>query len=75
MITNGSDTPGTWLPDCSKDFVERFEMADLVIAKGQGNYESLSHHPRNIYFLFLTKSTVVAEDVGLPVDNYVILER
>ena len=75
VITNGSDTTGTWLPDCSKDFVGRFEMADLVLAKGQGNYESLSDHPCKIFFLFLTKCAVVAEDVGLPVDNYVILER
>jgi hypothetical protein len=40
VISNGSDAPGTLLEDCSPKFRVRFAAADLVIAKGQGNYES-----------------------------------
>jgi len=36
IIANGSDAPGTLLDDCSSAFRERFEKADLIIAKGQG---------------------------------------
>jgi uncharacterized protein with ATP-grasp and redox domains len=42
IIDNGSDAPGTVLEDCSADFRRRFEDADMVIAKGQGNFETLS---------------------------------
>ena len=51
IIDNGSDAPGTLLDDCSSTFRERFEKADLIIAKGQGNYESLSGHPAPVFFL------------------------
>lgn len=74
VITNGSDTPGTWLEDCSAEFVRLFESTELVVAKGQGNYECLNQHPRKIFFLFLTKCPVVASDLGQPVGTCVIHE-
>jgi uncharacterized protein with ATP-grasp and redox domains len=74
VISNGSDTPGTWLPDCSQDFVDRFEKAELVIAKGQGNFESLSDCPRRVFFLFLTKCAAVSARLGIPPGQYVIRE-
>ena len=64
VIDNGSDAPGTILEDCSPAFRERFAAADLIIAKGQGNFESLSDVDAPIYFLFKVKCSVVAEHVG-----------
>ena len=52
VIDNGSDAPGTILEDCSADFQERFLSSDLIIAKGQGNFETLSDTTGNIFFLF-----------------------
>jgi len=72
VISNGSDTPGTWLSDCSQEFIRQFVEADLVIAKGQGNYESLGDQPRTVFFLFLTKCSAVAERLGFPTGIYVI---
>jgi len=72
VISNGSDTPGTWLSDCSGAFVQQFEKADLVIAKGQGNYESLGNHPRTVFFLFLVKCPTISEKLGIPTGRYVI---
>jgi hypothetical protein len=74
VISNGSDTPGTWLNDCSREFVDQFERAALVIAKGQANYESLSDHPGRVAFLFLTKCAAVSEHLGVPTGSYVIRE-
>ena len=34
---------------------ERIERADLVISKGQGNFETLMDCGLNVYFLFLSK--------------------
>ena len=65
VISNGADVPGTVLSECSAEFRERFDRADLVIAKGQGNFETLSDAPRDICFLFKVKCPVIAARVGL----------
>ena len=64
VIDNDSDVPGTILESCSPDFRSRFAQCDLVIAKGQGNYETLAGENQNIFFLFKTKCPVIARDVG-----------
>jgi len=72
IIDNGSDAPGTLLSDCSETFRRRFEAADLIIAKGQGNFESLSGVSSNIFFLLKVKCSVIAEHVGLPQGTHVL---
>ena len=72
VIENGSDAPGTILSDCSKDFRKRFAEADLIIAKGQGNFETLSDAEADIFFLFKVKCPVIAAHVGLPVGTHVL---
>jgi len=74
VVENGSDAPGTILEDCSHHFRDRFANADLVIAKGQGNYESLSTVDKNIFFLLMAKCPVIARDLGCNV-NEMILRR
>lgn len=64
VIDNGSDAPGTILSDCSENFVNRFEQADLVISKGQGNYETLSEVEKNIFFVLKAKCPVIARHIG-----------
>ena len=72
VIDNGSDGPGTILETCSQDFLERFEKADLIIAKGQGNYETLSDVDKNIFFLLKAKCLVIAEDIGCEVGEMIL---
>lgn len=72
VIDNGSDAPGTILSDCSAAFVERFRDADLIIAKGQGNYETLSNEEANIVFLFKAKCPVIAARAGVPLGAQVV---
>jgi damage-control phosphatase, subfamily I len=72
VVSNGSDVPGTWLEDCSEEFQGLFESADLVLAKGQGNYESLSAVRRRVWFLFMVKCSFVAKQIGMPVGAYAI---
>ncbi len=73
VIENGSDAPGTVLDDCTEAFRERFEAADMVIAKGQGNFESLSEAERPVFFLFKVKCPVVASHVGLPAGTHALV--
>ena len=72
VIDNGTDAPGTVLADCSDAFQKRFAEADLIISKGQGNFETLSDSPENIFFLFKAKCPVVAEQVGCSVGTQVL---
>jgi uncharacterized protein with ATP-grasp and redox domains len=71
VIANGSDAPGTILESCSQNFRNRFEKADLIIAKGQGNYETLSNVDKNIFFILKVKCQVIARDIGCEVGDMV----
>jgi uncharacterized protein with ATP-grasp and redox domains len=73
VIDNGSDAPGTILDDCSSSFRKLFDQADLIIAKGQGNFESLSGTGTNIAFWFKVKCPVVGSQVGLAVGTLALL--
>jgi len=63
IISNGTDCPGTPVNNCSKDFLKEFEAVDLIISKGQGNFETLSAVEAPIYFMLMVKCPVVAEHV------------
>ncbi len=73
VVSNGSDVPGTVLEECNAEFQVRFCRADLVIAKGQGNFETLSEAPRDICFLFKVKCPVTAAKIGLPVGTQALV--
>ena len=72
VIDNGSDAPGTILADCSPTFQQAFADADLIVSKGQGNYETLRECPKPIYFLLRVKCPVIARDIGCPVGRMVL---
>jgi uncharacterized protein with ATP-grasp and redox domains len=72
VIGNGSDAPGTLLDDCSREFQTAFETSDLIVSKGQGNFETLSSCGKNIFFLFKAKCPVVAASVNLPIGTHVL---
>jgi uncharacterized protein with ATP-grasp and redox domains len=75
VLENGSDAPGTILEDCSPSFRARFDAADLVIAKGQGNFETLAGVAANVVFLFKVKCPVVARRVRVSVGTDVLLHH
>ncbi|HHH78001.1 MAG TPA: DUF89 family protein, partial [Thermoplasmatales archaeon] len=64
--------PGTLLSRVSPEFMDRFTDADMVISKGQGNYESLSDVTRSMVFLLMVKCPLVARDIGMEVGNPVL---
>ena len=72
VIDNGSDAPGTLLEDCSPAFQQCFTDADLIIAKGQGNFESLNEVRKDIFFLLKAKCPLVSEHLGYPVGSLVL---
>lgn len=55
VIGNGSNVGGTWIPGITSEARDLLYDADLIIAKGQGNFETLNDCGLNIYYLFLCK--------------------
>ncbi len=72
VIDNGNDAPGTILPDTSDEFREIFYSADLIISKGQGNFESLMKCTRPIYFLLMSKCNHVSEILGVKKGDFIV---
>ncbi|MFC1761965.1 DUF89 domain-containing protein [Planctomycetota bacterium] len=72
VIDNGSRAPGTVLEECSSEFCRIFQDADLIIAKGQGNYESLHDVDKDIFFLLKAKCVLVARSLGCEVGDMVL---
>lgn len=66
IINNGDSSLGTVLHRTSEEFQEIYQKADIVVAKGQANYECLSDEKKNIFFLLMTKCKVIADDIGTP---------
>jgi damage-control phosphatase, subfamily I len=75
VVANGSDIPGTILDRCSAYFQSRFQSTDLVIAKGQGNYESLNEVEKSAFFLFKAKCSVIAHHFGCEIGKLLLISQ
>lgn len=75
IISSGCETPATVLSGCSKKFLNVFKNADIVISKGQGNFEGLSGEKRSIFFLFMVKCPVVSEHIGAQVGDFILFNN
>jgi uncharacterized protein with ATP-grasp and redox domains len=75
IIENGSPRSGTYLPKCSKDFLNMFNSVDLVISKGQANFETLVNEHRRIFFLFKVKCKLLSRKHQLPLGEYVLIDN
>jgi hypothetical protein len=72
VIDTGADFPGVVLKSCSEEFLQYYYEADMILAKGQGNYESLSEEKENIFFLLQAKCPVIADKIGCKVGDLVL---
>ena len=75
LVSSGCDAPGTVLERCDESFLELLGASDLVLSKGQGNYESLSDSfaASKTFFLLMAKCDVVARDVGCSPGDVLLL--
>lgn len=72
LIDNGNDAPGTVLSLCSDQFLKIFKKADVVISKGQANFETLNGIFREVYFLTQIKCPVIARFYDYQVGDWVV---
>jgi hypothetical protein len=73
VTSTGVASPGIVLSLASAQFKREFESADLVFAKGMGNYEGLSELPPEGKFFYCLKAKCqpVADSLGVPINSYV----
>ncbi|MBN2722212.1 MAG: DUF89 family protein [Campylobacterales bacterium] len=72
IIDTGIETPGFEIHKTNTVSKEIFERADIVIAKGMGNFESLYQvAKRPIYYLFIVKCNVVADAIGQDIKSMI----
>jgi len=65
IIDSGVKSPGAILKYASETFKEIFSSADIVISKGQGNFEALSDEKREIFFFLMAKCSVIAKNLNV----------
>ena len=66
LSDNGSDVAGTCLNEISKEAKEKIDSADVIIAKGQGNFETMRYCNKNVYYVFMCKCMMFAERFNVP---------
>ncbi|MBN2435762.1 MAG: DUF89 family protein [Spirochaetes bacterium] len=72
IISNGADIPGTMLSECSDEFKQLFKEADVVVSKGQGNFETLNENGREIFFILQIKCASLAHRNGYTEGDWVV---
>lgn len=76
ILDNGSGIPGTELDYCGQELLEAIREADVILAKGQGNFESLLGCGLNVYYAFLCKCPRLCRILGSePMTGKLICER
>lgn len=71
IITTGCGAPGAVLNQCGTEFLSAFNSADIVISKGQGNFEALSDCQRPVFFLLKAKCAMIAARLSVNLNDYV----
>jgi uncharacterized protein with ATP-grasp and redox domains len=75
LVSNGNRGVGTDLALCGEGFRRRLSGSDLVLSKGQANFETLVRRLPNAYFLLRCKCPVVSRAVGRPEGELLLLDR
>ncbi len=71
VISTGYASPGTILADCSPEFIDIYNSSDVIISKGQGNFEALSGEKGNLFFLLKAKCPAIAEKFHVKINDYI----
>jgi len=71
ILASGCNMPGTNLDETTEEFRKNFFEADIVICKGQGNFETLSESGRDVFFLLKAKCAVLSRLLAVDAGDYV----
>ncbi len=74
IVSNGNQGVGTDLDLCAREFRERIASSDLVLSKGQANFETLVGRVRHAFFLLRCKCPVVSRALGRREGEMIVLD-
>ncbi len=66
VFGNGTAIAGTCLSRIPQTVMKKIDSADIIIAKGQANFETLRYCGKNIYYIFMCKCQMFADRFGVP---------
>lgn len=75
VIDNGDNSAGCVLGRCGWDFHRALEGSGLLIAKGQGNFETLNETTLEAFFLLKAKCPVIAREAGGRQGDLLVVHR
>lgn len=76
VVSNGFNGPSTVLSQCSKEFLNIYASADLILSKGQGNFEGLmEENDTRLFFLLMTKCDVIAEKLNVEKGSFIVYNK
>ncbi len=74
IISSGCQAPGIIMDQCSREFLDSFNSAPLIISKGQGNFETLSGVEAPIFYLLKAKCDVVARHLQVKLGDFLLVD-
>lgn len=75
VVSSGSPAPGAVPALCTEEFQKLLEQSDIIISKGQGNYEALSDSTYPVFYLLRVKCPVIAADIPAEKGSICLLRK
>ena len=75
LISNGTSVAGTIYGMLPKEAKDAMDSADIILAKGQGNYESLCGQGRHLFYSLLCKCRLFTDRFDVPELTGVFVEE
>jgi len=72
VVETGTWSPGTVLHQASEDFQQLFARSELVLSKGQANYETMDEEGDKVFFLLRIKCPVLGRQIDAPRGSLVL---
>ena len=73
VMSSGVKSPGTVLEECSTEFIQELNKSEVIISKGQGNFEALEGQRKGIFFAFKVKCPVVEKITKRPLGESIFI--
>jgi len=74
LVETGSRSPGTVLGQCTEEFQDLFLKSELILAKGQANFETLEGQYENVFFLFRVKCPLLGKEIDAPTGSLILAQ-
>lgn len=72
LVVSACDSAGAVIGQAGPAMQRAYQEADIIVAKGQGNYEAMSDEKGPVYFFLKVKCPAVSRETGEPVGTYLL---